>query len=159
MHACVLSRVQLCDRMDCSPPDSSVHGIFQARTLDWVDPLLQGIFPNQGLNPSLLHCRQSPYRWATRGAHRTPSPTHILNQVEKIHKNSTKAITVCKPHKAQSVCTPLPSLIHLPCRAPGWLESSNLSQRPIMQVLKHNSQSISELIFCSSWFSCIHFDF
>ena len=26
----------LCDIMDCSPPDSSVHGIFQARTLEWV---------------------------------------------------------------------------------------------------------------------------
>jgi len=23
--------------MDCSPPDSSVHGIFQARILEWVD--------------------------------------------------------------------------------------------------------------------------
>ena len=26
----------LCDPIDCSPPDSSVHGIFQARILDWV---------------------------------------------------------------------------------------------------------------------------
>ena len=26
----------LCDPMDCSPPGSSVHGIFQARTLEWV---------------------------------------------------------------------------------------------------------------------------
>ena len=26
----------LCDLMDCNPPDSSVHGIFQARTLQWV---------------------------------------------------------------------------------------------------------------------------
>ena len=25
----------LCDRMDCSPPGSSVHGIFQARVLEW----------------------------------------------------------------------------------------------------------------------------
>ena len=25
-----------CDPMDCSPPDSSVHGILQARTLEWV---------------------------------------------------------------------------------------------------------------------------
>ena len=24
------------DPMDCSPPDSSVHGIFQARILEWV---------------------------------------------------------------------------------------------------------------------------
>ena len=25
-----------CDPMDCSPPDSSVHGILQARILEWV---------------------------------------------------------------------------------------------------------------------------
>ena len=25
-----------CDPMDCSPPGSSVHGILQARLLDWV---------------------------------------------------------------------------------------------------------------------------
>ena len=26
----------LCDPMDCSPPGSSVHGIFQARVLEWI---------------------------------------------------------------------------------------------------------------------------
>ena len=26
----------LCDPIDCSPPGSSVHGIFQARILEWV---------------------------------------------------------------------------------------------------------------------------
>ena len=32
-----LSHVWLfCDSMDCSPPGSSVHGIFQARILEWV---------------------------------------------------------------------------------------------------------------------------
>ena len=31
-----LSRVRLCDPMDCSPPGSSVHGILQARILEWV---------------------------------------------------------------------------------------------------------------------------
>ena len=25
----------LCDPMDCSPPGSSTHGIFQARVLEW----------------------------------------------------------------------------------------------------------------------------
>ena len=33
----LLSHVQLfCDPMNCSPPGSSVHGIFQARILKWV---------------------------------------------------------------------------------------------------------------------------
>ena len=31
-----LSRVRLCDPMNCSPTNSSVHGILQARMLEWV---------------------------------------------------------------------------------------------------------------------------
>ena len=30
------SRVRLCDPIDGSPPGSSVHGIFQARVLEWA---------------------------------------------------------------------------------------------------------------------------
>ena len=30
------SSLTLCDPVDCSPPGSSVHGIFQARILEWV---------------------------------------------------------------------------------------------------------------------------
>ena len=35
---CVYAQLPLtlCDPMDCSPPGSSVHGIPQARTLEWV---------------------------------------------------------------------------------------------------------------------------
>ena len=33
IHSCLT----LCDLMDCSPPGSSVHGILQARILEWVD--------------------------------------------------------------------------------------------------------------------------
>ena len=41
--------------MDCSLPGSYVHGILQARILEWVVIfLLQGIFPTQGLNLCLL---------------------------------------------------------------------------------------------------------
>ena len=43
------------DSVDCSPPGSSVHGILQARTLEWVAmPYLQGIFQIQKLNPRFL---------------------------------------------------------------------------------------------------------
>ena len=30
------SCLTLCDPIDCSPPGSSIHGIFQARVLEWV---------------------------------------------------------------------------------------------------------------------------
>ena len=50
-----LSCVQLCDPMDSSLPDSSVHGILQARTLEWVASFLfQEILLTQGSNPHLL---------------------------------------------------------------------------------------------------------
>ena len=32
----LLSRVPLCDPMDCSLPGSSVHGNFQAIVLEWI---------------------------------------------------------------------------------------------------------------------------
>ena len=37
-HVCAqsVSHVWLCDPIDCTPPGSSVHGIFQARILKWV---------------------------------------------------------------------------------------------------------------------------
>ena len=47
----------------CNPMDYTVHGILQARILEWGSLcLLQGIFPTQGLNPGLLHCRQILYQ-------------------------------------------------------------------------------------------------
>ena len=36
VHVCLLSRVQLCNPMDCSPPGSYVHGMLQARILEGV---------------------------------------------------------------------------------------------------------------------------
>ena len=48
----------------------AVHGILQARVLEWVGFrfLLQEIFPTQGWNPGLLHCRRILYRLTTREA-------------------------------------------------------------------------------------------
>ena len=75
------SCLTLRDHMDCSLPGSSVHGIYQARVLEWgsiafsdkvpLSPLfvggkntgvgchslLQEIFLSQGSNPDLSHCR------------------------------------------------------------------------------------------------------
>ena len=70
----LLSCVRLfCDPMDCTPPGSSVHGIFQLEYCG-VDGhfLIRGIFPTQGLNLHLyVSCigRQILYHWATWEAH------------------------------------------------------------------------------------------
>ena len=55
--------------MDCSLQDSSIHGIFQARMLEWVAIFFsRGIFPTQGLSPDLLHCRQTLYCLSHQGS-------------------------------------------------------------------------------------------
>ena len=64
---------QLCpilyDFMDYNPLGSSVHGILQARTLEWVaHSFLQEILPTQGLNLGLLHCGQILYHLSHREA-------------------------------------------------------------------------------------------
>ena len=52
----------LCDPMDCSPPGSSVHGDSPGRNTGMgCHVLLWRIFPTQGSNPGLLHCRQILY--------------------------------------------------------------------------------------------------
>ena len=59
----------LCNSMDCSPPGSSLHEILQARILQWVViSFLQGIFPTQGSNPCLLHCREILYHLSQQGS-------------------------------------------------------------------------------------------
>ena len=62
------SRVRLCDPMDCSPPGSSVHGIFQVRILEWVaTPFSRGSsWPR--LNSGLLHCRWILYHLSHQGS-------------------------------------------------------------------------------------------
>ena len=94
---CVCSDAQscltICNPMDCSPPDSSVHGILQAWILPWV-ALLQGIFLTQKLNPGLLR-RRILYRWATGD--------HLLN---------LKDPTTCQPASSFTPVLPLHHLSH-----------------------------------------------
>ena len=63
------SCLTLCDPMDCSPPGCSVHGDSPGKntTVD-CHGLLQRIFPTQGSNPGLPHCRQILYYLSYREA-------------------------------------------------------------------------------------------
>ena len=57
-YVLVLSCFQLCltlfDPMDCSPPGSSVHGILQARILEWVAISFSRDLPDPGIEPASL---------------------------------------------------------------------------------------------------------
>ena len=41
----------LCDHIDCSLPGSSVHGVFQARILEWVAISFSRDLPHPGIKP------------------------------------------------------------------------------------------------------------
>ena len=78
--------------MDCSPPDSSVHGILKGKiTGVGCHSLLQGIFPTQGSNPGLLYCRLIVYSLSHQGSPansiRTLKVTHIKKKEEEINNS------------------------------------------------------------------------
>ena len=76
MYVCVcVLAAQLCltlfNPMDCSPSGSSLHGDSPGKNAGvGCHALLQGIFPTQGSNPGLLHCRQTVYRLSHQGSPR-----------------------------------------------------------------------------------------
>ena len=68
---CLLAQscLTLCNLMDCSLPGSSVYGDSPGKNTGvGCRALLQGIFPTQGSNPDLLHCRQILYQLRYQGS-------------------------------------------------------------------------------------------
>ena len=69
---CTQSCPTLCNPVDCSTPSSSVHGISQARILEWVAIS----FSRDWLRDRtlvylhLLHCRWILYFWETRASYK-----------------------------------------------------------------------------------------
>ena len=71
----------LCDFLDCSPPCSSVHGILQARILEWVAiSFSRGTFLTQGLNLGLLRLQANSLPLSHLG-----SPSHWQVQWRKMY--------------------------------------------------------------------------
>ena len=68
MGVCLVAQscLTLCDPMDCSPLGSSVHGIFQARILEWIAISFSraSSWPTHGSNSHLLHSRRIFTHWA-----------------------------------------------------------------------------------------------
>ena len=76
LTACVLTQscTTLCDPLDCSPPGSSVHGILQARILEWVAmPFSRGSSQSrhQTCVSYLLHWQADSLPLAPSGSPRT----------------------------------------------------------------------------------------
>ena len=78
----------------CDPMHYPVHGILQTRVLEWgILSLLQVIFPTQGSNPGLLHCRRIP------GLKRSSGEGHPLLKLLSIESViSSSYLIFCRPH-------------------------------------------------------------
>ena len=98
------SCLTLCNPMNCSPPGSFVHGNSPDLNTGVVyHDLLQGIFPTQGSNPGLPHCRQILYHLYHQG-----SPYIILYYIIYSSVMSDFFVAV-QPHGLQHTRLPYPS--------------------------------------------------
>ena len=82
--------------MECSPSDSSVHGIFQARILEWV-----AMLPSRGSswprsNPNLLHWQANSLPMSHQGCKKVIHKIYkfyIRYEIHKIHFTRVKKWT------------------------------------------------------------------
>ena len=63
-HSCLT----LCNHMVCSLLGFSVHGILQAKILEWVAIPFPGDLPDPGIEQCNLHCRQILYYLSCQGS-------------------------------------------------------------------------------------------
>ena len=113
----------LCDPMVCSPPGSSVHGDSPSKNTGvGCRSFLQGIFPTQGSNPGLPHCRrilkpaELPGKCSEQGK---------LNHIGKLYS-----------YYGQEV-RELWSYTHI--QRPNWIE--NPSTNPLVSIFKIHPKS------------------
>ena len=104
------SRPTLCDPMDCRPPGSSVHGILQARILEWVAMPSSGVFQTQGLNPHLLLSLTLAGGFFTTSVTWEVSNYHPIAEIkffvglDFFSVNSFKVSSLSHPRNTISVC-------------------------------------------------------
>ena len=92
------SSLTLCGAMDCSQPGFSLHGDSPGKNTGvGCHALLKGIFPIQGSNPGLLHCRQILYHLSHQGSPRILEwVAYPLSRGSSWHRNQTRlSCTAC----------------------------------------------------------------
>ena len=143
----------LCNPMNCSPPGSSVHGDSPGKnTAVGCHALLQGIFPTQGLNPGLPHCRQILYHLSHQG-----SPLAIIAAAAA--KQLQSRPTLCDPmtaaHQAppslgfsrQEHCSGLPLAVNKPSRLVFPLYSNSIGRVSGKNNSPHFSENYTTMVY------------
>ena len=102
LHLCLT----LCNALGCSLPGSSVHGIPQARILEWVAvPFLQDIFPTQQFNQCLLRLPLlADVFFSMSAIWQVPLNTYIYVQSSRSVMSDS-----LRPHESQHARPPCPS--------------------------------------------------
>ena len=77
----------LCDPIDYSPPGSSLHGILQARILEWFPGLPPGDLPDPGIQTESLTSPALAGRFLTTSATREAPCTYLVHQMFIVLKN------------------------------------------------------------------------
>ena len=89
----------------CKPMDYTVHGILQARILEWV----AFPFPTQGSNPGLPHCRWILYQLSHKR-----SPKGIISRIDAAAaaaKSLQSCPTLCDPVDGSPPGSPVPGIL------------------------------------------------
>ena len=149
--------------MDCSLPGFSVHGISQARILEWVaTPSSRGSIPTQWLNPSLLcllHWQVSSLPLSQMRTHLTfvkyvkSTNISIILSVQFSFSVVSDSLLPHEPQHARPPCpSPTPGVYPNTCPSSRWchpaISSSVVPSPPALNLSQHQG------LF--KWVSCSH---
>ena len=175
MCVCVLvaqSCLTVCDPMNCGPQGSSVHGILQARVLEWISQFSRSVVSNS-LRPHGLQQARHPCPSPTPGAcsnscslnwwcHQTISysvtpfssclqsfPASGSFQMSQFCASGGQSIGV----SASASVLPMNTQDWPPWRWTGWI--SFAVQGTLKSLLQHHSSKAS-ILWCSAFFTVSH---
>ena len=123
---CAQSCPTLCNLIDCSPQGSSVHGILQARILEWITILFSGNLPDPGIESASL---ASPalagrfFTWASIAVGNSVVGL-ICKEFPYIARNSS---SFCKGEKMIVIIIISPLLPRYSCLSDSCVFSQNLA--------------------------------
>ena len=126
--------VRLCPTL-CDPMDYTVHGILQARILEWAAFPFQGIFQTQGSNPGLPYCRQILYLLSHQGSPR------ILEWVAYPFSRDL-------PNPGIKPGSPALQVDSLPSEPRGKLRDTTLSSLSLLQGIFQTEELNQDLLLC-----------
>ena len=99
---CLVAKLcpSVCDPMDCRPPGSSVHGISQARILEWVTMSFSrgSSWPRDGTHVFCIG-RQILYCWATKEALYSSRKDENTNFKKNTKKKKANPYLINPPNK------------------------------------------------------------